>query len=34
MYQAIFEHNKEREKKLWFKALKKSIEHKKTHAIK
>jgi len=34
MHQAIFEHNAKKEKKLWLKALKKSLEHKNTYAIK
>jgi len=34
MYKACVEHDKEREKKLWFKALKKSLEGKDTHVIK
>jgi hypothetical protein len=33
MYKACIEHNKEKEKKLWFKALKKSLQHKKTQVI-
>lgn len=34
MYRAIIVHNEKQEKKLWFKALKKSLKHKHTHAIK
>lgn len=34
MYEAILNHNQKKEKKLWFKALKKSLKHKNTHAIK
>jgi hypothetical protein len=34
MYQAILNHNEKKEKKLWFKALKKSLKHKNTQAIK
>ena len=34
MYKAILEHNEKREKKLWFKALKKSLKHKHTEVIK
>ncbi len=33
MYQAILEKDKEKEKKLWFKALNKSLKHKKTQVI-
>jgi len=33
LYQAITTKDKELEKKLWFKALKKSLKHKKTHVI-
>lgn len=33
MYQAIAEHDQVKEKKLWLKALKKSIKHKHTEAI-
>ena len=33
MYKAILEHNKKKEKKLWLKSLRKSLKHKKTHAI-
>lgn len=33
MYLAIAEHNKVKEKKLWLKALKKSLKHKHTEAI-
>ena len=34
MYKAIADHDQEKEKKLWHKALKKSLKHKKTHVIK
>ena len=34
MYQAILNHNENKEKKLWFKALKKSLKHKHTEVIK
>ena len=34
MYVACFTHDKEKEKKLWLKALKKSVKHKHTEAIK
>jgi hypothetical protein len=34
MHQAIFEHDVKKEKKMWLKALKKSINHKNTHVIK
>ena len=33
MFKACIEHDKETEKKLWFKALKKSLKHKKTQII-
>lgn len=33
MYQAILTHDLKKEKKLWFKALKKSIDQKHTHII-
>lgn len=33
MYRAIAEHDKVKEKKLWFKALKKSLKHKHTESI-
>lgn len=33
MYKACVDGDKEAEKKLWFKALKKSLKHKKTQAI-
>ena len=33
MYQACINHDKVKEKKLWFKALKKSIKHKNTSGI-
>ena len=33
MYEAIIEKDTETEKKIWFKALKKSLKHKKTHII-
>lgn len=34
MYQACIDHDVKEEKKLYFKILKKSLKHKKTHAIK
>ena len=34
MYKACIEHNKVEEMKLWKKAMKKSLKHKKTHVIK
>ena len=34
MYKACIEHNKEKEKKLWLKAIKKSLNHKHTEGIK
>jgi hypothetical protein len=34
MFQACIEHDKEKEKKLWFKAIRKSLKHKNTTAIK
>jgi hypothetical protein len=34
MYEACLKHDKEQEKKLWRKALKKSLKHKHTEAIK
>lgn len=34
MYRAILAHDTEKEKELWFKALKKSLKHKRTHAVK
>ncbi len=33
MYEAIIRHDKEEEKKLWLKSLKKSLKHKNTVAI-
>jgi len=33
MYKACIEHNKAKEHKLWKKAMKKSLKHKKTHVI-
>ena len=33
MYQAILNHNVKKEKKLWFKALKKSLKHKQTQVV-
>lgn len=33
MYKACVEHNKKQEHKMWRKALKKSLKHKKTQAI-
>jgi hypothetical protein len=34
MYEAIVRKDKEEEQRLWLKALKKSLKHKKTHIIK
>jgi hypothetical protein len=34
MYEACVKHDTQTEKQLWFKALKKSIKHKHTEAIK
>lgn len=34
MYQACIHHDKNKEKKLWLKALKKSLKHKRTHVVK
>ena len=34
MYEACVKHDTQKEKQLWFKALKKSIKHKHTEAIK
>jgi hypothetical protein len=34
MYLAILEHNQKEEKKMWLKAMKKSIKHKNTYAVK
>ena len=34
MYKACINHDKVKEKKLWLKALRKSINHKHTYAIK
>jgi hypothetical protein len=33
LYQAIFEHKLEKEKKVWLKILKKSVKHKHTEDI-
>jgi len=33
MYEALVTHDRVKEKKLWMKALKKSLEHKHTHVI-
>jgi len=33
MYKACIEHKPKKEKKLWKKAIKKSLKHKKTHVI-
>jgi hypothetical protein len=33
MYQAILNHDQKQEKKFWFKALKKSLKHKHTQAV-
>ena len=34
MYLACVNHDRVKEKKLWLKALKKSLKHKRTHVIK
>jgi len=34
MYEAIVRNDKDEEQRLWLKALKKSLKHKKTHVIK
>jgi len=34
MYEACIKHDKEKEKKLWFKAIKKSLKGKHTESIK
>jgi hypothetical protein len=34
MYKACVEHNQKKEKKFWLKAIKKSLKHKHTEAIK
>jgi hypothetical protein len=34
MYKACIEHNQKKEKKLWFKAIRKSLKKKNTTAIK
>ncbi len=34
MYESIIKNDKETEKKLWLKSLKKSLKHKKTYVIK
>jgi hypothetical protein len=34
LYKAILENNKEKEKKVWFKLLKKSLQNKKTQVVK
>jgi len=34
LYKAILEKNKDKEKKVWFKILKKSLKNKKTQAVK
>ena len=34
MYQACLNHDKVKEKKLWLKALKKSLKHKNTNVVK
>lgn len=34
MYEAIIKNDKEAEKKLWAKSIKKSLQHKKTYVIK
>jgi hypothetical protein len=33
MYEACVNHKQKKEKKLWFKAIKKSLKHKKTQII-
>ena len=33
MYKACVEHNREEEQKMWRRAMKKSLKHKKTQAI-
>ena len=33
MYQACINHNEKKEKKLWLKALKKSLKHKHTQVV-
>jgi hypothetical protein len=33
MYEACVKHKPKKEKKLWFKAINKSLKHKKTHII-
>lgn len=33
MYQAILKHNEKKEKRLWLKAIKKSLKHKRTQII-
>jgi len=33
LYKACVEHDAERERKFWMKVLKKSLKHKKTHAV-
>jgi len=33
LHKAIFEHNDAKEKKFWFKILKKSVKHKHTEAV-
>lgn len=33
LFKACLEHNKEKEKKTWFKILKKSLKHKDTYAV-
>jgi len=34
LYKAIINHDKVKEKKIWFKILAKSLKHKKTQAVK
>jgi len=34
LYKSCIEHDKEKEKKLWFKILKKSLKHKHTESVK
>jgi hypothetical protein len=33
MYKAILKHDQKKEKKLWFKVLRKSLKHKKTQVV-
>lgn len=34
LHKTIFKHDEEKEKKIWFKILKKSLKHKKTFNVK